>query len=54
MLALLRDQPNFRRFWVGQVISQLGDRIYSLALLWVVYQWTGSGLAGVAGSSDLP
>jgi len=45
VLALLRDQPNFRRFWVGQVISQLGDRIYSLALLWVVYQWTGSGLA---------
>jgi MFS family permease len=45
VLALLRDQPNFRRFWVGQVISQLGDRIYSLALLWIVYQWTGSGLA---------
>jgi DHA3 family macrolide efflux protein-like MFS transporter len=45
VLSLLQDQPNFRRFWLGQVVSQLGDRIYSLALLWVVYQWTGSGLA---------
>jgi len=48
VIALLRAQPNFRRFWVGQVISQLGDRVYSLTLLWIVYQWTGSGLAVAA------
>lgn len=44
MTSLLRDYPVYRRYWLGQAVSQLGDRIHSLALLWIVYKWTGSGL----------
>ena len=56
MLKLIRDEKNFRSFWLGQVVSQVGDRIHSLALLWIVYKWTGSGLAvgGVLIAATLP
>ncbi len=42
MLELLKKYPAFRNFWFAQAISQIGDRIHSLALLWVVYSFTGS------------
>ena len=56
MLEVLTSQPNFRRFWLGQVISQVGDQIHDLTVLWLVYSWTGSGLAvgGVLIASTLP
>lgn len=37
--------PAFRRFWIGQTISLLGDQFTTIALLWFVLQLTGSGLA---------
>ncbi len=42
MLELLRKLPAFRNFWFAQAISQIGDRIHSLALIWLVYSFTGS------------
>jgi MFS transporter, DHA3 family, macrolide efflux protein len=37
--------PDFRRLWTGQVISDFGDALTSLALLLVVNQLTGSTAA---------
>lgn len=56
MLDLLRSQPNFGRFWLGQAVSQVGDQVHDLTVLWLVYSWTGSGLAvgGVLIASTLP
>lgn len=41
----LLSEPNFRKFWLGQAVSQVGDRVHSLALMWIVYKWTSSGAA---------
>jgi len=39
---------NFRRFWLGEAISMLGDQFYSIALPWLVLQLTGNlALMGV-------
>ncbi|MGE5707741.1 MAG: MFS transporter [Bacteroidota bacterium] len=38
---LLRNFP-FLRLWIGQVTSQIGDRIFQLALAWWVLQSTGN------------
>ena len=56
MFEVLRGQPSFRRFWLGQVASQIGDQVHDLTVLWLVYSWTGSGLAvgGVLIASTLP
>ncbi|MBN2437971.1 MAG: MFS transporter [Deltaproteobacteria bacterium] len=43
--ALFRAYPDFFRFWLSQAISQVGDRVHSLALIWLVYHWSGSALA---------
>jgi MFS family permease len=40
---ILQKNPDFRRFWLGQLISQLGDRVHTLAVIWLVYSWTNSG-----------
>lgn len=45
MLELLRNNAAFRHFWLAQVSSQIGDRIHTLAVLWLVYDWTRSGTA---------
>ncbi len=45
MNTFLQEHPNFRNFWVGQVVSQIGDRIHTLAVIWLVYSWTRSGTA---------
>ncbi|MCK9515525.1 MAG: MFS transporter [Ottowia sp.] len=45
MLSFLRQFPNFRTLWLGQVVSQLGDRVHTLAVIWLVYDWTRSGTA---------
>lgn len=44
-LALLRQNPNFRRLWFGQIVSQLGDWLDYVALLTLLLQLTGSGTA---------
>ncbi len=36
---------DFRLFWIGQFISQLGDNIHLVALNWLTWQLTGSGAA---------
>ena len=43
MISFLKENPNFRNFWFGQLISLLGDRIHILAVIWLVYSWTNSG-----------
>lgn len=45
MLQLFRECPAFFRFWLSQAISQVGDRVHSLALIWLVYHWSESALA---------
>ncbi|MFB6111862.1 MAG: MFS transporter [Halobacteriaceae archaeon] len=41
--------PNFRRFFVGQFVTNVGDSLYGVAIMWLVYQLTGSPfLTGVA------
>jgi MFS transporter, DHA3 family, macrolide efflux protein len=41
--ALLRDR-NVRWLYAGQVVSQIGDGVSKVALLWFVYAMTGSAL----------
>jgi MFS family permease len=45
MYSFLIENRAFRNFWFGQVISQVGDRIHTLAVIWLVYTWTKSGTA---------
>lgn len=45
MYSFLQANKNFRNFWFGQVVSQIGDRIHTLAVIWLVYSWTKSGTA---------
>jgi MFS family permease len=40
----LLSTRNFGLLWSGQVISQIGDGLTKVALLWFVYQLTGSAL----------
>jgi predicted MFS family arabinose efflux permease len=42
-LELLRRNRNFRRVWLGQVVSQLGDWFNTIALYTLVLDLTGSG-----------
>lgn len=44
-LQLLKQNPNYRRLWLGQVISQMGDWLYSAAMYSLVESLTGSGRA---------
>lgn len=37
--------PNFRRYYVGQTISQLGSWMQSTAIMWLAYRLTGSPAA---------
>lgn len=52
-LGLLRQRPVLV-LWLAQSLSVLGDRLYALAVMWVVYAATGSaslmGLVAVAES----
>ncbi len=45
MVPLFRACPDFFRFWLSQAVSQVGDRVHSLALIWLVYHWSESALA---------
>jgi MFS family permease len=55
-VALLRSNRNFRRLWLGQVVSQLGDWLDYVALLTLLLQLTGSGtvVAGMLVARFLP
>lgn len=45
MFLFFQRNVAFRWFWFGQVISQIGDRVHTLAVIWLVYSWTKSGTA---------
>lgn len=47
---------DFRLFWVGKVVSQVGDQIHLVAQSWLVWQVTGSGaaMATMALCSSIP
>ncbi|NJN17030.1 MAG: MFS transporter [Oscillochloris sp.] len=44
-VQLLRQNRNFRRLWYGQIVSQLGDWLDSIALFTLLLNLTGSGEA---------
>ncbi|MDE3088414.1 MAG: MFS transporter [Chloroflexota bacterium] len=44
-LQLLRHNSEFTRLWLGQLVSNLGDWFNTVAVLALVYDLTGSGLA---------
>ncbi len=44
LLSILRFR-NFTLLWGSQFASQLGDNLFSIAMLWLVLQLTGSALA---------
>ena len=47
--ASLARNGNFILLWMGQFVSQLGDRLAMVALPWLVYRATGSALStGIA------
>jgi predicted MFS family arabinose efflux permease len=39
------EVPNYRRFFTGQVVSATGMWVQSIAVSWLVYNLTGSGVA---------
>jgi len=55
-VELLRRNRNFRRLWLGQVVSQLGDWLDYVALLTLLLRLTGSGtvVAGMLVARFLP
>jgi MFS transporter, DHA3 family, macrolide efflux protein len=56
MLKLLVRRADLGRLWLGEVVSQIGDSVFQIALLWMTLELTGSSaLTGlVAMSSTLP
>ena len=52
---LLRTAPLFRRLWVGQFVSTIGDGMQRIALLWWAKHHGGNGLLiAVALATMLP
>lgn len=44
-IALLQDNPEYRKLYYGQIVSLLGDWFEYIAVQTLVFQLTGSGLA---------
>src|SRR6266850_2201759 len=40
-LRLLRENCNFRRLWLAQIVSEIGDWFYTLAIYSLLLQLTG-------------
>src|SRR5579863_2467955 len=48
-LRLVRENRNFRRLWVAQIVSELGDWFYALSVYSLILDLTGSAkLVGLA------
>ena len=46
---LLRENQNFRRLWLAQIVSEIGDWFYALAVYSLILELTGSAkLVGLA------
>jgi MFS family permease len=43
--ALLRCNPNFRRLWFAQFVSEIGDWLYTVAIYSLILELTGSAQA---------
>jgi MFS family permease len=43
--ALLRSNPNFRRLWLAQLVSEIGDWLYMVAIYSLILELTGSAQA---------
>lgn len=54
--SLLRDNPNYRYTWLGQVVSEIGDHFNTIAVLSLALHVTNSGVAvgGVMLARTLP
>src|SRR5512147_1776914 len=44
LLALLRQNRNYRYTWMGQVVSEIGDYFNNIAVFALVMEKSGSGL----------
>ena len=44
-IALLKRNRQFRNLWYGQLVSELGDWLNSIAIYALILQLTGSGMA---------
>lgn len=55
-LELLRRNPNYRRTWAGQVVSEVGDHFNNIAVFSLALAHTGSGMVvtGVMLSRAIP
>lgn len=42
---LTRGNPNFRRLWFAQIVSELGDWFYVVAIYALIYEYTGKASA---------
>ena len=48
-VKLLRGNANFRRLWIAQIISEVGDWFYMVALYAMLLEFTGRAeLLGIA------
>ena len=43
-LGVLRDNPNYRYTWIGQVVSEIGDHFNNIAVFSLALAHTKSGL----------
>src|SRR5579871_6053717 len=47
--TLLRTNRNFRRLWLAQIVSEMGDWFYSLSIYALLLQFTGKATSvGIA------
>ncbi len=47
-IALLKNNPDFRNLWYGQIVSELGDWLNSIAIFTLVLKISGTGTAMAA------
>ena len=47
-MKLLKANPDFRHLWYGQVVSELGDWLNSMAIYALILSISGSGMAMAA------
>ena len=49
-VRLLRHNRNFRRLWLAQIVSEIGDWFYTLSIYTLLLQFTGTGERGCTGT----
>lgn len=42
--TLIRRHPDIRRLWIGETATSFGDFFFWIAMMWLIYVRTGSGL----------